>query len=82
MGTKQNYLPKTTVEDLGLVKPKDEAGEGSDDSSGKIQVQMSGKIPAPNRRKEGNLRASFNQQIKRIFVPAEDRKKTSKVTLN
>jgi hypothetical protein len=37
-----------------------------------------GKIPAPNRRKEGNLRASFNQQIKRIFVPAEDRKKTSK----
>jgi hypothetical protein len=24
VGTKQNYLPKTTLEDLGLVKPKDE----------------------------------------------------------
>ena len=34
MGTKQNYLPKTTLDDLGLLKPKDEGLEGSDDSSG------------------------------------------------
>ena len=79
MGTKLNYLPKNTFEDLGLGKANDESLEGSDDSSGKIQVQVAGKVPVPKRRKEGNVRASFNQQIKRIFVPAEDRKKTSKL---
>jgi hypothetical protein len=37
---------------------------------------MDKKMKVPNK-KSATVRASFNQQIKRIFIPAEDRKKTS-----